>query len=542
MSTTRLPLLGLTLLGLVLSWSHSSAQTYVSTCDNACHQRVDAYVTAAKALEARQEYEAAARQLAAAMAEEPLSLISLDAALRAAKDMVKAGKPADAVPFYDSAIAIANARATEPEGLKRTNIKKLKRHALIMRVMAWQQAGNGEAEVAAHREAMDSIYGELLTETPSATMRQDNAADLQYYALLAARYFQANGDLDRALLAYNHFVAVADILAAAQATTGTPNAQDAATAKFDALIAVADICSRQGCMDEASRAVVQLRSEFLGAGDLAQSGMTGAQPAGWAEQATDFTQTREGQATLLLHQAMQAQEPAARLAGVEQVVLVYPETAIALIAMDRKARLLADQRRIDEADVALTNLVDRLRQTAPGSETFHSARNRLREMLLEAIGRDLKARLPVSDPRWERVRAVCREIMTHDTRPEESALAWLSLAETYAWQGRYPESATVARQFLSEHPAEQNSTHVAQARFYIAIDDKVAGRYDASLEHLWWIRDQAGLDPNASWGGPILSNTHYQIYRVLQLSGAAPEMISQAKQEMMTFTNRRNPK
>ncbi len=450
---------------LMLSPLEMHGETNISACNEACRHRIADKMKAAEELVRQGQHEAAALQYASAMDDNPLAISYQDAALRAGAALMAAKKFADAVTFYDKAVSIADARASEPSPANSFWLKRGKRKALLERAAALDRNEDKNATAQAYKAAIASIFGELANEPTVPTMSSDSALDLQSFALLAARFLHEHGDFDRSSRAYDYAISIADSQVAAAVDR---NAGPLREARCEALLAKAEDSQKAGRPTEARQAIKRLRVEYPAAPRIGRMAVIEALLNGRPTDEAEQWAARELQAGMLWNEGARL-TPAERVKWADHVVSQYPDAAAALTALDNKGQLLADLQRFDEAQSAFTQILDRLRPTCSKSEFFQTVRTRLRKVLWRSILANLQAEQPVSDERWAYFRSVCNEIAAEAGGADPQATAWIDEASSKARRGLYARSATITEQFLATLDPDEFATQAAQAHASLAL-------------------------------------------------------------------------
>ena len=260
-----------------------------------------------------------------------------------------------------------------------------------------------------------------------------------------------------------------------------------------------------------------------------------------------------------------------RLAALERIVSLFPDTCAALDARQSRGYLLIRNQRLTEAATELQSLASDLEFTSPHSRIRYDVEYRLAAvdhalgnkqqaltryaqltelaedpqivskagaqaagLQLETMQAKLTGEKVISPEDWEAVRTYAEEVRLSGGREQDVVRAELLNMESYCWQGMPIEAVTAAEEFLSTHDENEYKLDTATVCFFAGEEYLKLGEYQDALRHF---RKVVSLYENERemWKGmDHLPRTYYRIWETLRKQGADESKIQEAAQLLLT--------
>ncbi len=217
----------------------------------------------------------------------------------------------------------------------------------------------------------------------------------------------------------------------------------------------------------------------------------------------------------------------------DQIIKNFPDSASALLALEKKGRLLGNLKRTDEARAALAAVVDSLRPTSPRSEFFQTTRVRLKRMVLEYLVEETRQKRHTSDQEWDKLRTLCSEIIEQDTRPDDRAQAWISIAQSFSWQRRYAECLRVSEDFLAQHDVKTFPSQTAWAQFFAGTSLQGLKQYPDALAYYRSLLARSDITSTSPLGQKLFPGLKYRIVSTLELTGVSTQEAQRTFEELV---------
>jgi len=382
-------------------------------------------------------------------------------------------------------------------------------------------------------EAAAERYAEVMALDP-VSVKSHHAA------MKAAGCMKDAGNFAEAARFYQAIIAGVD--ARADKEPGTRRLRDW---KCEALFKKAHACCQAGLADEALAMISLLREEFPDSVRATEIGILQAQLENRSTQPAQELFAQAGQAIALVRQAgdLQVNEDYNQaLQLCDQVITSYPETAATWAALDLKGHILADKlKRPEQARAVFELILSRLGLACRRCRLVQDTRLHLRRLLLDRLQGKHGPAKPGSDPEWDNLRELCRQIIAQDPWAFGRVYGHLTLIEVHFAKGEPARALAAAQEliYIYEQGDKEDwkalKAHIAWAHLYAGRALQRMGLYDEALAHYRYIVDFIYDYPPYGHGSETRRHAYVDIWRTLRQAGAPQEEITQAAQMILSL-------
>lgn len=467
----------------------------------------------------------------------PMTLRSVNAALRAGHSYRAADLPDKATAAYDAVVAAATTYEW-PADTDWKALNNLRGSAVCNKALILDKAGQHEQAAA--------LYGSLVREIierpkPLQNIAYDRAMATIERAGLAVECLERANKPAETIWYHDAIRAIAEAKGWERDQETSQTAYQIQNAGAQALCDKASACARAGLVEDALAAIHQMRTEFADCPAATHIAILQAQLTGGRVDQAELLGARESEACELLKQVNAAYNPSVApddtLERLDQIITGYPGTSAALRALEMRGRVLKRHERFEEAEVAFTTLMEQLGgEAAFRARLYQTARIQLAETQIKRLRARQLDKERVSPQEWDDLRLLLADIMDRGLRRVDRITAHFLLIETYAMEDLLDEMLQEADAFLTQNAHEDGIRTMGPLIMWVHNFMGVAlhrqKRYDEALEHFRWVTQHyettGTLPPNDGFM-PLM---YYRVWDVLRRADAPSEEIERAAEEI----------